>query len=292
MHEGTPGWTRWSAAVLALLGSSCAKTYTVLDLGCGPLSLRFQQTRRPTLTSLSPWTESLLVGRPSGWVELDIAVPDGPYPPETFSRVLGPALGFRHLPVVEDERLPRFPWTVYVDPAVVSRAEYDTIVSCFERHAAAVDRAAVTRALDLGIGTAPRMTSVLHARRDGEHGLCVREKVLGTRWDCADGKAYIKTSPGRWQGQLLLCRIDTPSAIDASPPEGAGMMTLGRLSDDQKTVFLATPDSYEAPLILHGQEPRTYYATCRDAAGRGFFDVFSPSPDGPAFAGKAGNTGR
>jgi tetratricopeptide (TPR) repeat protein len=271
--------------VVALAAAACEAKYTVLDFSCGPLKLRLEQTRHRSFEIGDSWSESILLSRPSGWVELQ-AVAHRTGAPETFSRLLPAAVAFQSVPAAPTTGPPRPGVTVYIDPAVVSREEYDVLASCLAKNAAAIEKnfAAGPMDKDASSATKPaplRIAATLYTRREDEFMFCGR--ALGTRWDCADGQGYIKTVTDQEQGQLILCRIDPPTG--PGPGQGSGMMTVGQLSPDQKTVSLATPTPYDSETVLHGKEPKAYYATCRDASGKGFYETLTPVGDpGPSAA--------
>jgi len=128
----------------------------------------------------------------------------------------------------------------------------------------------------------PQITGTLYTARDNGFTQC-GGRTLGRRWDCADKRGYIKTFMNDSEGNLLLCRRrPAPSPGESAPPVIEGLserrMTMGVLSTDQTVVFLREPTSYERESVLPGEDPKRYYATCRDASGKSLFDVLEPLP--------------
>ena len=63
---------------------------------------------------------------------------------------------------------------------------------------------------------------------------------------------------------------------------------MATISADQASIHLHEPNSEEREKALHGQDARSYYATCRDAAGKTIFDAFKVAP-APFSKGAAGH---
>jgi hypothetical protein len=266
------GW----ALAFALPLASCVKTtkVTLLELTCGAQRLRFEETmeENTSATTRQAW---LLRASGPGWEKVDQALAVRGFGPETFSRLLPPDVAFHAIPF--DAGRPqgndRPGWMVFIDPAHVSRPDYDGLAACLAANALAIDRA---------VNHYPQITGTLYTAHDDGFWRC-GGRTLGARWECADRQGYIKTVMNETEGQLLLCRPrSAPSPGQTAPPVIEGLserrLTMGVLSTDQTAVFLREPTSYERESVLSGEDPKRYYATCRDASGKGLFDVLKPLP--------------
>jgi hypothetical protein len=288
-------WAWTLPAVLALV--CCEKTSKVPlhELTCGAVKLRFEETTVSNV-SVTRWEERLLRETAGQWVTVDQANVGYGFGPETFSRLIAPDLAYHAL--AEDPARPRGTgrpaWTVFVDPAQTTRADYEAISACIASNAAAIDRAlAAPRpgggASSLAAVRSAQVTGTIYGRYDEGFARC-GGKTLGSRWDCADGRAYIKTVMYDQVGQLRLCQIDPPPAPGQTPFPlmGSGDMTVAAITEDQAWIYLHEPTSWEREKALHGQDARAYYATCRDAAGRTIFDTFKVAA-APSTKGDAGH---
>jgi tetratricopeptide (TPR) repeat protein len=273
------------------------RTTTIIDLDCGTVKLRFQEKSHPEpLGGLynrdSSWEDFLLLRRSGDWVELsrgqgstrgagNSIAAEGPDVP--YARLLPPELGFHDFPLSEgrvtSSRFASWRWPLFIDPAVVTRGEYDAISSCLAKNLGAVDRAFVAN----DGGPRPYVTSIVYAAFDRELTGC-GAKTVGVRWSCGGGKAYIKTRPrGGPNGPLVLCVAGADMEVE---------MSLGDLSSDQNAVFLRDPEWSPTTRALLGEDPKAYYTTCRDASGKGFFDTFELGGDVPGRADALYNSGR
>ena len=274
---------------LALAFVSCQRVThaTLLDLACGPLKLRFEEKTTSNI-SVTLWNEVLLRESGGKWVPvgpLGVGYGHG-FGPETFSRLLAPDLAYHAIPF--DQARPRNDrrpgWTVFVDPATVTRGDYEAISACLASNAAGIDHALGATRRDGGTPSDSafrylQVTGTIYGRYDEGFARCGGQ-TLGVRWDCADRRAYIKTIAYDQIGQLRLCQIDPTPAPGQTPFPlmGSGDMTVASITDDQVWIYLQEPTSWEREKALHGQDARTYYATCRDAAGKTIFDAFKVAP--------------
>jgi hypothetical protein len=202
---------------------------------------------------------------------VDRLEPERGWGPETFSRVLGPAPPFHAVPF-DDQRKPTRVYsgcTVFVDPARVTRADYDALSSCLAANALAIDRALGVRdGMRDSQDPAPQIAGTLYSRREAGYSHC-GGATLGTRWDCAGGRSYLKTVMGR-DGQIVTCPV-TPAPPPGASPLPASVvdpLVVGKLSGDQAWIHLTQPAS-----------TRKYFATCRDSTGKTLFDTFKPAKE-------------
>jgi len=290
----------WSVASLVLV-AACGMgvkeaSYTLLDLDCGTVKLRFQEKVRSDFNH-TQWDETTLLGRASGWVALSAGQGNADaynrVGAEPFSRLLPASAGFRAFPF--DDKRPRGRtwtpgggmaarpgWALYVDPAVVSRTEYDAVASCLASHTAEVDRAfeSVPPIQDPELKKearahprpASQLSSVVYSAWDGQLGRC-GPRTLGARWTCGDGKGYVKTVVGRTNAVLLCAPEAPPGMVTVNGLE----MELGQISEDQRTLWLVPPCTkcYAYTALVGNGSPMKYYASCRDPSGQRLTDAFN-----------------
>jgi hypothetical protein len=292
----------WPVPLLVFTAACGVKeaSYTLLDLDCGKAKLRFQEKVLSDFNH-TQWNETTLLARGSGWVELSAGEgsPDAHQRvgAEAFSRLLPPSVGFRAFPF--DEKRPRGRtwspdggavtrrgWALYVDPAVVSRTEYDAVASCLASHTAEIDHAfeSVPPIKDPELmkearahpRPASQLSSVVYSAWDGGLGRC-GPRTLGARWTCGDGKGYIKTVVGRTNAVLLCAPVAPPGVVTVNGLE----MELGQISEDQRTVWLVKPCTkcYAYTSLVGAGPPAKYYASCRDESGQRFTDAFQVVED-------------
>src|SRR5260370_5857241 len=243
---------------------SVPKMPMILECAWGGVRLRFQKKLRPEplgglYNAESSWEDFLLLRRGWQWVRLSkghgVARTNGEWssittqgPDVQYTRLLPPELAYRDFPFgdqrpIASSRYPSWRWPIFVDPALVNRAEYETISSCLAKNVPAIDRAYVAH----DGGPRPYISSIVYAAYDPQFAGC-GAKTLGVRWDCAGGKGYIKTSI--MGGKTLLLCVAGPG----HGPEEA--MVMGDISTDQKTVFLREPDLTPSTHALLGQDPK------------------------------------
>jgi hypothetical protein len=280
-----------AAVALVALGLSAActtnETRVLLDLDCGGVKARFEERAQKSFSNTT-YDEVLLVEKGGRFVEVDRADHRGG--PERFSRLLPPEMGYRGFPF--DAERPRDEsyhgrslWGVFAKPSVVGPAEYDALVSCLVANVAAIDTAFASRpgegSLSAWPDRRPQISSIVRAAYDPEYDLC-GPKTVGARWTCGGGEGYIKTRLGAAGGaSFILCTAEPRKSermggiTTTYIPNG---MVVGGDAADQSAVFLAKPDtaSYEYQTLLAGKDAKTYYASCRDASGRAFFEAFEP----------------
>lgn len=247
----------------------------VLDLECPGLRLRFEERCEHRFPVGELCGEVLLVGRGTEWMEVDVASHRGP---ESYSRLLPQEVGFRAFPFEGKRKsdYSRQKWGVFVNPALVSRAEYDGMAACLAANLDKVDLAFALRGGGLRELERPQLTSIVHAAYDAELASC-GEKTIGRRWTCGDGEGYIKTRVPPDGPPFILCATARrPQRMDGGRAEPQYGMVVGNISTDQRAVLLAAPgqadDEYQK--LLAGRDAQAYYATCRDTAGERFFDTF------------------
>jgi hypothetical protein len=267
---------------VGLAGCDVGKTTTILDVDCGTLKLRFEERFHSLLlsnTQPDTWEHALLldkglwrwalVSKVDAGTRAGAALETGV---ESFARFLQPEVAYHELPLSgERSGVMSFSrhWSVFVDPALVSRKQYDAIAACLATNATAVDRAFVARAT----GPRAQLSSVLYSAHDPQFSYC-GARTLGARWECAQG-SYIKTRLGADKGPLVLCVADAQtSALKIE-------IALGEISADRKGVFLRDPEASPETIraLFAGRPARDYYARCRDASGKGFFDAFELAGD-------------
>ena len=283
-----------AAVALAAWGASAActthETRVLLDLDCGPLKARFEERAAKSFSNTT-WDLLLLVEKGGRFVEVDRADHRGG--PEKYSRLLPAELGFRAFPFDDarprdESHYQRSLWGVFAKPSAVSQTEYDALASCLAGHAKAIDEALGSRpgegSLSAWPDRRPQISSIVRAAYDREYDLC-GPKTVGARWTCGAGEGYIKTRLGTaGDGSFILCtaqprKSGTLGSLTVTYiPNG---MVVGTDTADQSGVVLAKPDtySYEYETLLAGKDAKAYYASCRDASGRRFFDTFKPISD-------------
>jgi hypothetical protein len=283
-----------AALALLALGASAActkhETRVLLDLDCGSLKARFEERAEKSFGNTT-WDLLLLVERGRRFEEVDRADHRGG--PEKYSRLLPSEMGFRAFAF--DDARPRDEsynrsslWGVFAKPSVLSRTEYDALASCLAGNAKAIDDALASRpgegSLSAWPDRRPQISSIVRAAYDREYDLC-GPKTVGARWTCGAGEGYIKTRLGTsGGGSFILCTAEPRksgrlgSLTVTYIPNG---MVVGTDAADQGAVFLAKPDthSYEYETLLAGKDVKAYYASCRDASGRAFFETFKPISD-------------
>ena len=279
------------AVALAVLGASAActknETRVLLDLECGPFQARFEERAQKSLSNTT-YDEVLLVEKGGRFVEVDRADHRGG--PERYSRLLRSEAGFRLFPFDakrprDDSYHGRSAWGIFAKPSVVSRPEYDALAACLAGNVAAIDEAFASRpgegSLSVWPDRRPQISSIVRAAYDPEYDLC-GPKTLGGRWTCGQGEGYIKTRLGAaGGGSFILCTAEPRKSERMGGVTGTYIpngMVVGGDAADQSAVFLAKPDttSYEYQTLLAGKDAKTYYASCRDASGRTFFETFKP----------------
>lgn len=276
------------SVLLAVAVMSCTKTkkQTLLDFACGPTKLRLEATTTATFET-DHYDLDLLMAGPQGWVLVDRARETWGYGPNAFSRLLAPSLAFHVIPF--DARRPRAEghpqWTVFFDPAQVSRPDYEAMSACLATNAAAIDHALGSDLPDTRYSprnSPPHVTGTVYSRLDEGFFKC-EGPTLGSRWDCEDGKTFLKTVIGDQEGQLMLCPVLAPAPAGQSPSRrwGADSVAVAKLSEDQATLLLLEPRTSPSS-VSPGKDPKAYYATCRDRAGKTIFDVFRLPPAAPS----------
>ena len=272
----------WLAPIL-LSACTTHQKHTTLDLDCKGLKLRFEERCTREFGVGTSCHDVLLLAKGNKWLDVDSATHRGP---DAYSQLLPPALGYRQFPLDDarkrDPDRPR--WGVFANPEVVSGAEYDIIAACLPAHIADIDGATFhpDRVLDHG----PQVTSIVHAGFDPEFVLC-GTKTIGRRWTCGAGEGYIKTRV-HWGEPFILCAKDEgPSQVEhwgTMRVEHIGNgVAVGNVSSDRTAIFLKDPaasrDDEAYKKLLAGKDAwqaQQYYATCKDGAGKGFFETFRP----------------
>lgn len=263
-------------AALALAGCYRNVDETVITVDCGGTSLEFtvNEFRGPPDMPLSHWPELYQLR-------------DG-LPRQLVDRLYGKRRVevYAHLP--EADRFHLFPpldnkararpdvhhlQDIFIDPAVFSAAEYEGIKACVEKNLPAIDAAFDRPLFDGEYVPRLRLRSILYRAYEDGFAFC-GEETLGLRFDCAGGRAYIKTV---LPGGLQLCRAGS-RATNAKD-------FIGRLSADGRSVKLRAPGS-TGPAdhpdyglkTLAGPDWRGFYSTCRDREGKNLFDHFKTEP--------------
>jgi len=252
----------------------------ILDIDCGPVKLRFQERRHvvDSFAGVVSYASEFLVDGGSGYRVADTAGHrEGP---EAYSTLLDPSVGYSKFPLDLDRRprgASRSPWGLFVDPAAVPRAAYDRTAPCLAGRLDAIDAAFMKPRREGEPVSDPdqrrQITSIVYTAYRGEFETC-GEPTLGSRWSCPGG-AYIKTA---LSPRPILCAQNQPLSTTSVTTFPIGM-NVGEISMDQKSITIWEPDrnshDYRA---IEGMDPVVFYAQCRDARGRGFLEVFAPSP--------------
>lgn len=265
-----------ACALAGLAGCVQNDLETVIELDCGGLKLQFEENEfyGPPDMPLSHFPRLYLAVGGLPRVEVDTLSHGGPLEAYTL---LDPADKYLLFPAVDGKFRPRaakyHPRDIFVDPAVFSPGQYDTISACLLKNVAAIDAAFDRPLFKGGYVSSLRLRSVIYRKYENNYAYC-GDKLLGKRFDCEGGQAYIKTTPPM---NLQLCRTgtDNTNTVDL----------IGRISADQRGLQLRGPGSAGAadnPLYglkaLAGPDWKSFYKTCRDQDGKTIYDYFKPGP--------------
>ncbi|OGR66460.1 MAG: hypothetical protein A2X30_04720 [Elusimicrobia bacterium GWB2_63_16] len=249
---------------------------TVTTVDCGELRLQFEinEFRGPPDMPLSHFPKLYLLRSGLPRVEVDklyarnrIEIPD----------LLEPEADFHFFPPLngKDRAVParHHLRDIFVDPQVFSAGDYDRIKACLDKNLPAIDAAFDRPMFGGDYVPAHRLRSIVYRRYEDDYSFC-GDEVLGKRFDCYGGQAYIKTT---LPNGLQLCR---PGSVVTN-----SLDLIGRISRDQRSAQLRAPGS-GGPAnhpdyglkALAGPDWKGFYGTCRDASGKNIFDYFAQEP--------------
>jgi hypothetical protein len=262
----------------ALLLGGCYRNNfeTVIALDCGGMQLQIEENefRGPPDMPLSRFPKLYMRVGGLPRVQVDTLYHWGVT--EVYG-LLPPEDKFFRFPAVDGKIRPKadkyHPRDVFVDPAVFSPGQYEGIRACLSKNIPAIDAAFDRPLFEDGYISSLRLRSIIYRPYEDNYRFC-GDKVLGKRFDCRGGQAYIKTVTPRG---LQLCRPGTDNTNLSD--------LIGRISSDQRSVQLRGPGS-EGPAdhpmyglkALAGPDWKSFYETCRDPAGKTIFDYFREEP--------------
>ncbi len=249
---------------------------TVIELDCGGMKLQFEENEfaGPPDMPLSHFPKLYLAANGLPRVRVDSLYHGGVL--EAYG-LLAPEDKFYLFPAVDGKARPRadkyHPRDIFVDPAVFSPDQYEGIKACLSKNISAVDSAFDRPLFKDGYVSSLRLRSIIYRSYEDSYRFC-GDKVLGKRFDCYGGQAYIKTTTPL---SLQLCRAGSDNTNMAD--------LIGRISADQRSVQLRGPGSSgpaDHPLYglkaLAGPDWRGFYETCRDSSGKNIFDYLKEAP--------------
>lgn len=245
---------------------------TVIDLDCGEMKLQFEENEfyGPPDMPLSHFPKLYMTMGGLPRVKVDSLYHGGVL--EAY-QLLAPEDKFLLFPAVDGKARPKadkyHPRDIFVDPAVFSPGQYDRIKACLAKNLPAIDAAFDRPLFKDGYVSSLRLRSVIYRKYEDNYRFC-GDKVLGKRFNCYGGQAYIKTTTPR---DLQLCRPGTTNTNMVDH--------IGRISGDKRSMQLRGPGSAGPsahPLYglksLAGPDWKGFYETCRDASGKNIFDYF------------------
>ena len=257
------------AAVASLVACGAKKwTNPVAEIRCGATTLRFEERVEDMgfPSGAIFFHPALLMNDGHGWKVVDDAGShDSPAALSSFLPAGASLHVFQGAANRWDDRYHTPPWTLYVDPKAITLAEYAGVTSCIDANVDAIDAAWDRKRrpeenFDLSTERRRRVDSIVHIAYDRFH---YPERVaLGAIWDCPGGK---------------FLRTETPDLVTlCSPDDMCGV--IGRVSEDQKSIALyAWQDLIPFVQRITGTNYRAFYGTCRDSAGRSFYDALKPA---------------
>ena len=249
---------------------------TVTSVDCGEFRLQFEvnEFRGPPDMPLSRFPKLFLLRGTLPKLQVDRL--DHRYRVEMYG-LLSPGDKFRLFPPLDGKARAKparhHLRDIFVDPEVFSAGDYDRIEACLGKNLPAIDAAFDRPMFDGDYVPAYRLRSTVYRRFEHDYADC-GDKVLGKRFDCYGGQAYIKTI---LPNGLQLCRPG--SAVTNSSD------LIGRISRDQRSMQLRAPgsggpaDHPEYGLkALAGPDWKGFYGACRDASGKNIFDYLAQEP--------------
>jgi hypothetical protein len=263
-------------AFLGLSGCGYNNFETVIDLDCGDVKLQFEENEfyGPPDMPLSHFpklymSDGLLPRR----------LVDSLYHNEVMKayELLAPEDEFFLFPPVNGKIRPKaekyHPRDIFVDPGEFSPGEFSRIEACLIKNLPRIDLAFDRPLFEDGYVSSLRLRSIIYRKYEDNYRFC-GDKVLGKKFDCEGGQAYIKTITPR---DLQLCRPGTTNT---------NMVDLiGHISADQLSMQLRGPGSAgpaDHPMYglkaLAGPDWKAFYKTCRDTEGKNIFDYFKVEP--------------
>lgn len=273
----TRRWFAAAALIAALLIPACGGapsrkwTTPVLDVDCGGnLKLHFEE--RGEFMGFPAGAQFfdpvLLMDNGSGWKT--VATLTGASP-SAYSSLL-PANArlhrFEKTKSAAEGSYHRRAWPMYIDPAVVSDAQYDRVCACLDANLASIDAAwdkprDPNENFELSTERRPWLESAVHIAYDPRF-VTIDRTTLGVRWECPDG-SFIKTEPPH-----VLSWVSIKDDVTG---------VIGWISDDQKHAELFPESKVGLPALRRTSRgrQREYYGTCRDARGRSLYETLAPA---------------
>ncbi|HSP14621.1 MAG TPA: hypothetical protein VLV78_07710 [Thermoanaerobaculia bacterium] len=255
--------------LVVLLGCDNRKRWTnpILDVNCGKLKLHFEERVEHIgfPAGVTSFTPALLMDDGSGWRAVNARGEHSS--PSGYTSLLAATARFHRFPSRPDEdAYHHSTWVLYVDPAVISEAEYDAVCACVDANISAIDAAwdkprNPTENFGLSTERRFRMHAALRIKYDPRFSYADRT-TLGVLWDCPS-HAAIKTG--------------VPDELVFFSTKDTFVGVIGRISRDEKHAELYSfRQLIPAVQRIVGQNYKEFYGQCRNARGKTLYETLAP----------------